>query len=350
LRQLADGRVRYELTNTRAAPLPPFCKTDDDDLLVTPGKSPIQQVTHPLPPSVVAGHNVSCSWARLDYRAIPNSNLSICTYSPTVDTVISSALHREGKWVGVLEWEALRAAGMCTRRRPFVIDVGAGFGSFSLMAASSGCQVIAFEPHPPNMARMMESFAVNGFLNNATFMLNAIHRSEGTVALYVEPHNPGAARVVRTSTARASTAPAITLSSFFRWAGRPRNPHTGFRVSPSDIAAIRVDTESHGLAVLDSMRDLLAGGQPPLVSLHYYPGLSRNGVGCDARQFLDFAYAAGYKMYLAKELWSRKRWDEYLDKETWSCQPMLVHRSVAAGAGAAVGLPLAGFTPYSKFD
>lgn len=40
-------------------------------------------------------------------------------------------------------------------------------------------------------------------------------------------------------------------------------------------------------------------------------------------------YARGFKMYLHKELWSRQRWYDYLDKETWSCQSMLVHRSIA---------------------
>jgi FkbM family methyltransferase len=312
-----------------------FCKTEEDeggsvDLYVQTSKVAITPVSYPLPEAVTAGHNTTCAWTKLQYKDLPADKVNICTYSPQVDTVISSSLHREGKWVGVLEWEALRAAGMCTKKRPFVIDVGAGFGSFSLMAAAAGCKIIAFEPHPPNMARLLESFSRNGFLENGTFIMNAIHRSEGQVQLYVESHNPGAARVVRKGGNQAqSTAGAITLRSFFQWANRPRNPYTGRKLSPSDIAVIRVDTEGHGLAVLDSLKEILAGGNPPVISVHYYPALSRNGVGCDAKDFLDFSYSKGYKFYLGKELWSKQRWYDYLEKETWSCQPMIVHKSLA---------------------
>lgn len=337
LQEVAAGRVQYgpplaEDPSLLSGDAPSdFCKEGGAaDVHVSLEKVAIREVTHPLPRELTDGHNISCSWTRLQYRNIPNDNLTICTYSPLVDTVISSSIHREGKWVGVLEWEALLAAGMCTKKRPFVIDVGAGFGSFALMAAAAaGCRVIVFEPHPPNMARMMESFQVNGLLGNATFILNAVHRQEGMVDMSVESHNPGAVRVVRRGSQKQFTAGAIALRDFFGWGGRPRNPYTGFRVSPHDIAAIRVDTEGHGLAVLHSLKELLGRGTPPIVSLHFYPGLSRNGIGCGAREFLDYMYARGFKMYLHKELWSRQRWYDYLDKETWSCQSMLVHRSIA---------------------
>ena len=350
VREAQSGLVRYggdgpaAVVGGAAGAARAFCKDEGDtDIFVTPRSVELREVTRPLPPDVLpAIENVTCGWTRLDYKDL-SSNLRLCTYDPEVDTVISSAIHRGGKWVGVLEWEAMRSSGMCSKRRPFVLDIGAGFGSFALMAASIGCLVIAFEPHPPNMARMMESFAANGYLGNATFILNAIHRSQGDVNVVVETHNPGAVRIVRVNSESKGVVAATTLRDFFLWSKRPRHPTTGYRITPNDIAAIRVDTEGHGLAVLDSFREVLAAGNPPVVSLHYYPGLSRNGVGCDAKDFMDFAYESGYKMYLAKDLWSRQKWYDYLEKETWSTQAMLVHKSIASSLGSDM-------TPFDSVD
>ena len=348
LAEAAAGRVRFGPPAAAPAPFREFCNDPEEDIYVAPGPAAWQPISYPMPAALLRGEAVSCAWVRLDYDALANKNLTLCTYDPAVDTVISAALHREGKWVGVNEWDGLVAAGMCSARRPFVIDVGAGFGSFALMAASAGCHVIVIEPHAPNLARAMESFAVNGLLARGTFLLNAVHRRAGAVLLGIEPHNPGAVRIVRQSAQREETleqapAAAMELRGFFTWAGRPRHPGTGFRVAPGDVAVLRADTEGHVLAVLDSAKELLAAGTPPVVNLHFYAALTRNGIGCSSRRFLDFGYDTGFKMYLLKELWSREQWYDYLAEQTWSCQPMLVHRSIGATLGAAI-------SPFDSLD
>ena len=320
LREAEAGRVRFGPPPVPPHPFSEFCGDVEEDLMVEPGPAAWVPVTYPLDEALLRGEAVDCSWVRLDYENLAVPNLTLCTYDPAVDTVISAAIHREGKWVGVNEWDGLVAAGMCSRRRPFVIDVGAGFGSFALMAAAAGCHVIAIEPHAPNLARLMRSFAANGLLDRGTFLLNAVHRRAGSVLLSVEPHNPGAVRVVRQKALAQGAAQAMELRSLFLWAGRPRNPGTGYRITPADVAVLRADTEGHVLAVLDSAKELLATGAPPVVNLHFYAGLTRNGFGCDARKFLDFGYDIGYKLYLLKDLWSRDQWYTYLDEQTWSCQ------------------------------
>ena len=166
----------------------------------------------------------------------------------------------------------------------------------------------------------MRSFAENGLLDRATFLLNAVHRRAGAVLLGVEPHNPGAVRIVRKGQLSQGAAAAMELRALFTWGARPRHPSTGYRLAPADVAVLRADTEGHVLAVLDSAKEILAAGAPPVVNLHFYAGLTRNGIGCDARKFLDFGYDTGFKLYLLKDLWSREQWYTYLDEQTWSCQ------------------------------
>lgn len=327
LREAEAGRVRFGPPPVQPQPFAEFCGDIEEDLMVEPGPATWVPVTYPLDEALLHGEVVDCSWVRLDYEQLAVPNLTLCTYDPDVDTVISAAIHREGKWVGVNEWDGLVATGMCSTRRPFVVDVGAGFGSFALMAAAAGCHVIAIEPHAPNMARLMRSFAANGLLDRGTFLLNAVHRRAGVVLLSVEPHNPGAVRVVRQKALAQGVAHAMELRSLFVWAGRPRHPGTGYRLASADVAVLRADTEGHVLAVLDSAKELLAAGAPPVVNLHFYAGLTRNGFGCDARKFLDFGYDVGYKLYLLKDLWSRERWYKYLDEQTWSCQWVTAERA-----------------------
>lgn len=55
---------------------------------------------------------------------------------------------------------ALATKGTCD-----VIDVGANFGYFSMIAMSLGCRVFLFEPHEANFQLALLNFRLNGFTN-----------------------------------------------------------------------------------------------------------------------------------------------------------------------------------------
>jgi FkbM family methyltransferase len=59
-------------------------------------------------------------------------------------------------------------------RPPLVIDVGAHIGWFSLLAASYGCRVVAFEPQPHAHAFLNASIAVNGFQDRIRLVRAAV--------------------------------------------------------------------------------------------------------------------------------------------------------------------------------
>ena len=59
-------------------------------------------------------------------------------------------------------------------RPPLVIDVGAHIGWFSLLAASYGCRVVAFEPQPHAHAFLNASIAVNGFQDRIKLVRAAV--------------------------------------------------------------------------------------------------------------------------------------------------------------------------------
>lgn len=291
--------------------------------------------------------SANCSWAAVTYRSMPSDRkLQICTYNPAVDKQMSRALHETGKSTSELEWEALKALGPCSPKKPFVIEVGASLGLTPLMMAELGCHVIAFEPVAESAARIAASFARNGFgADRLTLLQNAVLAHNCPVAMYWNVENPAAARVTDVGSSSPTSIPAVSLASFFKWAGRPKHPKTGRPIKPSDVALVRVATEGYDLAVLHSLADAFADGDIPLVALQFYSGLSSNDAGCNARAFLDSMYTWGYRMYLNRDQWTLKRWHDFLEKESWSTIPLLIHASKAEG-----GLPI-GFADFdSKLD
>jgi FkbM family methyltransferase len=95
------------------------------------------------------------------------------------------------------ELAALADAIDAERGRPFVfVDIGANVGLFSLfVAARAGirARIIAIEPEPGNMARLLFNVAVNGPLPVSALAL-AVGEADGEVAIALNPHDRGGTR------------------------------------------------------------------------------------------------------------------------------------------------------------
>jgi FkbM family methyltransferase len=59
-------------------------------------------------------------------------------------------------------------------RTPMVVDVGAGLGYFSLVAAALRARVIAFEPNSRNARKFSKSIVKNGFGEYVSLFQNSV--------------------------------------------------------------------------------------------------------------------------------------------------------------------------------
>jgi FkbM family methyltransferase len=81
----------------------------------------------------------------------------------------------------------------------YVLDVGANIGYYTLLSASLGHNVIAFEPNPANVLRLCDSLRLNDFLDNNNntpeihIFQNAVADVHGEEMMLHSPRNPGQA-------------------------------------------------------------------------------------------------------------------------------------------------------------
>lgn len=71
------------------------------------------------------------------------------------------------------------------------VDVGANVGYFTLLAASLGASVVAYEPTPTVVQRLRENIALSGF-DSVTVVNAAVADQRGTLHLYQSPDDPEA--------------------------------------------------------------------------------------------------------------------------------------------------------------
>jgi FkbM family methyltransferase len=81
------------------------------------------------------------------------------------------------------------------RPHSLVLDIGANMGLFSLLSASRGARVVAFEPSRLLAARLSENLALNR-LPNVHLVTEAVSNSQGTISFYeTRAGNCGVGRV-----------------------------------------------------------------------------------------------------------------------------------------------------------
>lgn len=115
----------------------------------------------------------------LDY---PDSEIRMIVETQLERTKRITACQKEPE---TLEWLRTLEAG------DLLFDIGACCGSYSLIAASRGLKVVAFEPAPFNVSRMRENFQLNNM--KIPIMQCAVGRQTGRCSMLWSSDEPGAA-------------------------------------------------------------------------------------------------------------------------------------------------------------
>ena len=182
-----------------------------------------------------------------------------------------------------------------------ILDVGANFGLFSLLAADrlrtlgGGGRVVALEPDPRNIERLEVNLRVNGF-SEVVVVPNGLFDRDSTGVLYLsdpKQRNMGTSSVLSHAPRQQSVEiPLVTLDTFLRERG----------IAHVDL--LKMDIEGAELAALSGARAALAGGKIKriLLELHVEIMGAEKSMG-----LLKMLFAAGYRAWLIDEASSSPR-------------------------------------------
>lgn len=120
----------------------------------------------------------------MNIRALehPYSHVRLICTSPIELTHRITAVSKERETVSFVE--AMRPGEL-------FFDIGANTGAYSLIAASRGIEVVAFEPHGPTFARLKENIHLNDL--NVTPFRFALSDHDGEAGLEASSDLPGSA-------------------------------------------------------------------------------------------------------------------------------------------------------------
>jgi len=166
-----------------------------------------------------------------------------------------------------------------------VLDIGAGYGYFTLLAASlvgHAGHVYAFEPNPTVASRLLENVSLNDFANVRLHCV-AVSNVSGTVELHVVPQHSGISSLRRLEgeTATTISVPAAAIDSFAD--------------EMAHVRLVKIDVEGGELLVLEGMKELLRYDHP-YVTLEVTNRSIRQVHG-DASQVFALLHAFGYATY-----------------------------------------------------
>ena len=217
----------------------------------------------------------------------------INTHSPG-ESIASTSLHKDGVWDVYIHDTLVRILDRIPqneRRRHVVIDVGANIGYFSLLAASLGYNIIAFEPMLFNLQRFATSIERNGFQEQVQLYNNAVGSGHDLVSMRPTHHliNKGNFAVQRDSARHPAESSAGVYGQDYVASVLLDD------VVSRDILAMKVDVETFEVHVLDGARELICNNVVQNVIMEYDEVLRQNEhADCSTRKMLDWMIAVGY--------------------------------------------------------
>lgn len=247
-----------------------------------------------------------CYWANVSYGTVLRRPLQMCTHDPAVDTTIAKLIHRDHSWEGtglIVSFVRMVKSGLiCTRERPFVLDLGMNIGFNSLIFLELGCHVISFEPLKQNLLRARESVRANGLAERFTVFNNAVSNRESPLYMQFNEGNPGASTAYPQRLGgdwggeKWTCVMSVTMDAFFSWADRPLSPTTGLPVSPSEISFVKVDIEGHDVAAFDGMQGVLQAATPPIpfLTAEFSMLMAHHASRCWGEELLRMMIELGY--------------------------------------------------------
>jgi FkbM family methyltransferase len=126
------------------------------------------------------------------------------------------------------------------------VDVGANVGYFSLLAASRGADVIAFEPDPECCVQLDANALINGYAIDARRL--AISDEKGESTLYLAPAENRGGSSLKTGKGPSLPVPTDTLDA---------------QLDGRKPTLVKIDVEGAEVRVLRGARALLSSNAPP---------------------------------------------------------------------------------------
>ena len=178
----------------------------------------------------------------------------------------------------------------------YFLDIGANIGYFSLLAASKGAQVIAFEPSPRELAKLYRNLLASGMTSVVVFPI-ALSDSEGVLPLTLaEEGNPGLNSLQKVASGAHTIAVKVSPLSKI--------------LAPAVLRGVRLvklDVEGHELNVLRGMHDIMYCFKTTKFVVEITPTYLENS-GHKAVQIYDFFRIHGFVPM--KGMLNEFHWDE----------------------------------------
>jgi len=191
------------------------------------------------------------------------------TADPALDQMVSSNLW-SGMWEEHVTLVAERAAAAAVQEADgcFVLDAGSNIGWFSMVMASYGCQVEAFDVQERVLKLMNHSAHLNGFQDRITLHQGAISRTPVSVEAS-NSFNWGGTFVQHSTSSDVTSRPVPTLIL------------DDFVPPGRQVALLKLDVEGFEAVVLDTLRRALNAKQVMNIVMEFQP--KKNGrKGIDA--------------------------------------------------------------------
>lgn len=168
-----------------------------------------------------------------------------------------------------------------------VLDIGANFGYFTLLASSAvgrEGRVFAFEPEPANFALLEKNIALNAYPQARAFA-TALSDRAGTVRLFTDSANLGnpsfSAENVPPSSPHVDV-PTVTLDELLA------SEHD----APKHFDLLKMDVQGAEALVIEGAMELLKRDHPTLL-IEFWPNGLRN-MGSDPGAFIETLGSLGY--------------------------------------------------------
>lgn len=182
-----------------------------------------------------------------------------------------------------------RLAG-CAEQKGVAIDIGANIGAFTLLIASMGCTVHAFEPIPETFCRLKKNLRFNGVLSDALLNCLAVGKEAGLVRFTVQDDAPATNRMASPTDhavgnhGYTQVIAAISLDQYCKEQGIDH------------IAFLKVDVEGMEPFVLKGARTLLEQRKIAAVLIEICP-VNLRSVGFTCADLYREFEAARYSSY-----------------------------------------------------
>jgi FkbM family methyltransferase len=168
-----------------------------------------------------------------------------------------------------------------------VVDVGANFGYYTLLAArlvGDEGKVFAFEPDPYNYDLLCRNIEVNGY-RNVVPVRKAVFSKSGKMKLFLDKSNLGAHSLSEANVDKGAsiTVEATSLDGYFK--------NTDYKID-----FIKMDVQGLEMKVLEGMENTISRSDNLEIITEFWPTGLRNS-GSSPRGFLNKLVECGFVLY-----------------------------------------------------